>query len=84
MAKKKKSSEVQTMPSIDNSDDWKVKDALETLIRSQEICQDEELMKKVKKLAKVKKRAITSVDDLIEYRNDKYGYKSEQDEEDDD
>ncbi len=61
----------------DEEDEWKVRNAYEDIVRGHSHMQDEGLMGKVRKYAEKKKREITSLDDIIKYKNAKYGAGSE-------
>lgn len=54
----------------DKYSEWRVRDALDTIIKSQEVMCDEKMMKKVKALAKQKKKEFSSINDIIKYRNE--------------
>lgn len=87
MAKSKK--EKMLAPKVEQSspqpanpteyDDYKVKDAYDTLLRGQEHMGDKKLMKHVHAHAKKRRKAIRGVDDLIKYRNDFHGSKKMKD-----
>lgn len=70
----------QPMKSDHDHDDWKAKDDARTLQSAGEILSDNERMKKAHGHHKKAKKAFKSIDDLISYRNDKYGAKAETDE----
>ncbi len=75
MAKKDK---MGAMPACD--EDWKVDDAVSTLMRAEEIKADSTLMAKVQKKIEKKKRAISSIADLKAARDEAYK-EEDQDEE---
>lgn len=61
----------KTIPSQPSSpDEWKVKDAMETLLRAEEIKRDKSLMKEVHKMLDGKHKAITSLKDLRDARDE--------------
>lgn len=54
-------------------DEWEINNWKRTVIEAHEIMCDPKKMKYVKESLKKEKKAIRSVDDLIAYRNDKFG-----------
>lgn len=62
-------------------DDWKSKDDADLLRRAGEVLSDPDRMKKAHKHHKKNKAAFKSVDELIAHRNEKFGPKSEMEEE---
>lgn len=56
-----------------SDDSWKQEDDARTLQRAGEIMCDPERMKGAQKFLKKQKKAIKSITDIVDYRNDKYG-----------
>ncbi len=56
--------------------DWEHEDNARTLMRAGEILQDPKKMKGAHKHMKKQKKAMRSVQDLMEYNNQKYGPKA--------
>lgn len=71
MAKKNSSPSVTEVPS--HNDDWETKNHARTIVEAHEIMQDPKKMKKVKKHLQTQKKAINSVQDLVKFRQAKYG-----------
>ncbi len=71
MAKKKeeKSPEVALPSPKSTGEDYEAKEALQTIMRAEEIKGNKELMKRVSKLAHKQKKAINSIADLKEVAN---------------
>lgn len=67
----------EVAPSISGPDDeWQAKSHANTIMDAHEIMADPDKMKKVKKHLHAKKKAMKSVQDLMDYRNEKYGGKN--------
>jgi predicted RND superfamily exporter protein len=81
MSKKSKAKKSADAPAPEINRDWEHEDNARTVIRAQEILNDPDKMKGVKKHLKKQKNAIRSVQDIISYRNEKYGAKSKDSEE---
>lgn len=82
MAKSKKVKEMESMPVASKDSgmsDYEHEDNARTVKRAHEIMADPVKMKGVKKHIKKEKRAIKSIDDMVKYRNDKYGAKGNPD-----
>lgn len=80
MAKKKKTEEVASISPM-NDDKWKAEDDARTLTRAGEIMCDPKRMKAAKGHIGDQKKAMKSIDDIINYRNEKHGSSAEKDEE---
>lgn len=80
MAKKNKTKEKVSdkgeVASISPDRDWESESHARTVMEAHEIMNDPDKMKAVHKHLKKKKKAMKSVDDLIKFRNDKYGAKA--------
>jgi hypothetical protein len=57
-------------PDKKQQEKWEIDSAVDTLVRAAEIIEDKELLKKVTAAAKDKKRAISSIADLIARREE--------------
>lgn len=62
---------------VDGFDKWEVESMARTLREAHEIMCDDKKFKAAKKELKRQKEEFKSVDDLIAYRNEKYGSKAE-------
>ncbi len=73
MAKKKEDQEVAAeMPKpAQMSEDYEAKEALQTIMRAEEIKSNKELMKRVSKLAHKHKKVISSIAELKELANNR-------------
>lgn len=60
-------------------DSWQHEDNARTLMKAGEIMSDPDKMKGAQKHMKKQKRAMKSMDDVIKFRNDKYGAKGNPD-----
>ena len=81
MAKSKKKTETACVPcgvEDDKYSEWRVRDAMESLMKVGEIINDPTMMKKVNKLIKEKKRAFKSVEDLKAYKNELFTKKEDE------
>lgn len=56
---------------LEPSSDWEAQSDADTLMRAGEICADPDRLERAKKCLKKKKKAMRSVQDLIDYRNSK-------------
>lgn len=79
---KTESPAIAAAPATDDS--WKHEDDARTLQRAGEVMSDPERLKNAQKFLKKQKKAMRSVDDLISYRNSKFGPNSEEHDDDGD
>lgn len=75
MAKKNKDGLTSVPANPAPTNDWEAEGHANDLMRAGEVLTDPDKMKKAMKHLKKKKRAIKSVNDLVKFRNDKFGAK---------
>lgn len=84
--KKKGNALAQSMGPVATEKDmeWETKDHHETMMKAMEIMADPEKMKRVRKMAGKRKKAISSLKELHDTYQQKYGIKAEIEEDDED
>lgn len=75
MAKKK--TELKAVPEMDN--EWEAKCDYDTLVKAEEIKNDSSRFEKAMAVFDKQKKAFTSLEQVKAYKNDKYGSKADED-----